>query len=385
MINPAHPRKMAFAEWAEAELATPDLVRRDAACEFWAPGWDRLVARGIPGVMVDPAWGGAGLDVGTALLTFEGLGYGCRDAGLLFAMATQVWTTQPIIERFGTDDQRERWLRPLCSTDPDAAKRGAFCISEPKSGSDTFAMQTTWRHDDAGNYVLNGTKAWVTLGPVADVFVVFATANPELGRWGISAFIVDAQNPGVQVGENQPKLGLRTTPFANVDFVDCVVGPENLLGREGAGAAIFSHAMEAERAFLLVSQLGMMERQLDESVAYARERKQFGQPIADFQAVGHRLANMKLRHEVTRLLLYKAAALVAAGESTMMAASLAKIQTSEASVASSLDALLTFGARGVVSEYGIEQDLRNVAGGIVYGGTSDIQRNIVAELLKGNQ
>ena len=390
LVDLDHPIKRKAQEWALAELADPGLIQRDEQCRFWPEGWRKAVEFGITGLLVDPALGGSGVDVFTALLTFEGLGYGCADAGLVFGLSTQVWTMQPLIERFGTEEQKQRYLPGMC----DGSLKGSFCITEAGSGSDSFAMSTTFEAlgetveatGDAGpgsgpRYRLNGTKSYVTMGPEADVFIVFATSDPALGQWGVSVFLIDAANPGLSVGPNRAKMGLRTTPFADVTFTDCEVGPEAVLGSIGSGASIFSHAMEAERAFVLAGQIGAMERQLDEAVAYSRRREQFGTPIGDFQAVGHRLADMKLRHDNARLQLYRAAILEAQGRPSMEAAALAKIQASEAAVASSIDAVLTHGATGYVTEFGVERDLRNVAGGVVYGGTSDVQRNIVARML----
>ncbi len=376
-----HPTKRKAEEWAAENLDDPDLVERDRDCRFWHEGWTRAAERGITGLMVDPAYGGGGRDVFHTLLTFEGLGYGCSDAGLLFGLSTQVWTMQPLIERFGSEEQKQRYLPGLCS----GQLRAAFCITEADSGSDTFAMGTAFSTEDGGDaeptYVLSGRKSYITMAPEADVFIVFATSDPALGHWGVTAFLIDADHEGLSVGENRSKMGLRTTPFADVAFDRCRLGPANVLGAVGSGASIFSAAMEAERAFVFAGQIGAMERQLADAVAYSRDRTQFDQPIGDFQAVAHRLADMKLRHDNARLQMYRAAILEAQGRPSMEAAALAKIQASEAAVASSIDAVLTHGARGFITEFGVERDLRNVAGGVVYGGTSDIQRNIVARML----
>ena len=381
LVDLNHPTKRKTAEWAAEYLHDADLPQRDQNCEFWSEGWAIAAERGILGLLVDPAYGGSGQDVFTALLTFEGLGYGCRDAGLLFGLSTQVWTMLPLIERFGTEEQKRRYLPELCI----GSKRASFCITESESGSDTFSMGTTYEIINGDrpdpSYALSGTKAYITMAPEADVFIVFATSDTTLGQWGVTTFVVDADHPGLTVGPNRPKMGLRTTPFGDVTFDQCELGPEHVLGAVGSGAAIFSAAMEGERAFVLAAQIGAMERQLDTAVAYSRERTQFGQPIGEFQAVSHRLADMKLRHDNARLQLYRAAVLDALGRPSMEASALAKIQASEAAVASSLDAIMTHGAKGYVSEFGVEQDLRNVAGGVVYGGTSDVQRNIVARML----
>ncbi len=383
LIDLDHPIKVDVAKWAAENLHDPALADRDQACEFWPEGWQRAADKGITGILVDPVYGGGGADVITGLLTYEGLGYGCRDAGLVFGLITQAWTMQPLLAQFGSEEQKQRYLSPLCSGD----KKGAFCITEAESGSDTFAMTTqfeTVSDNTEERYLLSGHKSYVTMAPEADLFMVFATSNPDLGQWGITVFLVDADTPGLTVSSNRPKMGLRTTPFADVTFENCELGPENVLGSVGSGASLFSNAMESERAFVLASQIGAMEYQLDQAVSYTRERRQFDQPIGDFQAVSHRLANMKLRHDNARLQLYRAAILHSVGKPSMAAAALAKIQASEASIASSVDAVLTHGARGYVTEFGVEQDLRNVAGGMVYGGTSDVQRNIVARWL-GNR
>lgn len=376
MIDLAHPVKAAAGHWASEQLNSDDMIDRDQNCEFWPEGWQRAADHGVLGLLVDKEYRGQGGDIVSALLFFEGLGYGCPDAGLVFALACQVWTTQPIIERFANADQKQRYLPGLVSGE----SLGAFTITEAESGSDTFSMTTKYEAVDGG-YSISGEKAYVTMAPVADVFVVFATKDPSLGSWGVTAFLVDADTPGLEVHPNRAKMGLRTTPFADVTFDGCIVQEAQRIGPEGSGAAIFSSAMQAERAFVLAGQIGAMERQLDDAVAYARNRKQFGQPIGSFQAVGHRLAEMKLRHENSRLLLYKAAALAAAGNPSMEVAALAKIQASEAAVASSIDTILTTGAHGYVTENEIERRLRDVAGGIVYGGTSDVQRNIVARMM----
>ena len=377
MVDLRHPVKAQAMAWASENMVSADIAERDESCIFWHQGWENAVDAGVLKLLVSPEYGGQGLDVVSALLWFEALGYSCNDAGLNFALACQVWTMQPIIERFGNDEQKKKYLPGLVSGE----LQGAFTITEPESGSDTFSMGTTYTEGADDTYVLNGSKAYVTMAPEADVFIVFATKDPSLGSWGITTFLVDADTPGLTVSENRPKMGLRTTPFADLEFDGCVVPARNRVGPEGSGASIFSSAMEAERAFVLAAQIGSMERQLDDAVAFARERQQFGKPIGDFQAVSHRIANMKLRHENSRLLLYKAAALDQAGQPSMETAALAKIQASEASIDSSVDAILTHGARGYVTEYGVEQDLRNVAGGVVYGGTSDIQRNVVAHQL----
>ena len=380
LVNPDHPTKRKVADWAEAHLRDPELAERDQQCRFWEHGWGRLADEGVLGLLVDRAYGGSGRDVFDALLTFEGLGYGCSDLGLIFAASSTVWTMLPMIERFGSEPQKERYLPDLVA----GTKKVAFCMTESGSGSDSFALSTTYTTetvDGAARYVLSGKKSYVTLGPVADVYLVFATSDPALGQWGITVFLVDRDTPGLTVGDNRPKMGLRTTPFGDVQFEGCILGPEQVVAKPGAGAAVFSHAMLSERAFILSPQVGAMERALDDAVGYAQQRRQFDQPIAEFQAVSHRLADMRLRYDNARLQMYRAAILEFQGRPAMDAAALAKIQISEASIASALDAMRTHGATGYLTEFGVEANLRDVAGGVIYGGTNDVQRNLVASLL----
>ncbi|MEL7157798.1 MAG: acyl-CoA dehydrogenase family protein [Actinomycetota bacterium] len=376
LLDDQHPEKVDCTEWARSHLADPDLGVRDQSCEFWRQGWARCAERGIQGLIVDPAYGGLGLDLVTAMLRFEGVGVGCDDGGLVFALSSQIWTMQMALERFGSDDQKQRWLPGLV----DGSALGCFAMSEHGSGSDAFALATTATKVGEG-YVLDGTKAWVTLAPVADVAIVFATVNPEVGRWGVTAFCVDLHGPGIEVQPNRTKMGLRTTPFADIVFDGALVPTSARMGGEGAGASIFSAAMESERAFLLAGSVGRLERQIADTVAYANERQQFEQPIGAFQSVAHEIASMKVAHENARNLLYKAAALQARGEASMMAAVLAKLAASEAAVAGSLSSIRVHGARGFVAEYGVERPMRDSVGGLIYGGTSGVQLNIVARLL----
>jgi len=376
MLDTDHPHKRKMADWARENLNDESLLERDHSCTFWREGYDRLAKHGLFGLLADPAYGGQGLQLTEAILQLEGLGLGCRDDGLVFAASGTVLTFGLALERFGTDAQRNEWMPKVVSGEA----IGAFSMSELESGSDAYALATTATKTDDG-YVLNGEKAWVTMAPVADVFMVFATTDPSLGRWGITAFLIPADTPGLNVGENLPKMGMRTTPFANISLKNCVVPKSAVMGSEGSGASIFSASMEAERGFLLVGSIGALERVLLDSVNYGRTREQFGTPIGSFQGVSHQIAEIKLAHESARLLMYKAAALQQRGESSMMAAALSKLAGSEGALAGALAAVEVHGARGYVSEYGVERDLRNLSGGVIYGGASGIQKNIIARLL----
>jgi hypothetical protein len=222
---------------------------------------------------------------------------------------------------------------------------------------------------------------FVTNGPVADLAVVFATIDPSKGMWGITGFIVEKGTPGFTISKGIEKMGLRTSPIGELILQDCFVPEKNRLGPEGAGSRIFNHSMEWERSCILASHLGVMERQLENSIDYARERKQYGKSIGKFQSVSNRIVDMKIRLETARLLLYKVAWLKMNGKSAVMEAAMAKLYLSESFVQSGLDAIRTLGGYGYMTEFEVERDLRDSIGGTIYSGTSDIQRNIIARLL----
>lgn len=353
-----------------------DVVARDRTAAFSRELWQRCAEFGIQGLPFPEEYGGGGADILTTIVAMEALGYACRDNGLIFGINAQMWSVQMPIFTYGTEEQRRRYLPRLC----DGQWIGAHGMSEPDSGSDAFALRTTARR--AGDdYLLNGTKTFVSDAPVADLFLVFATLDRSQGVLGVTGFLVERGFPGVRVGKEIEKMGLRTSPMAELVFEDCRVPVANRLGREGRGATIFNDSMEWERACILASALGSMERQLEASLAYARERKQFGRSIGEFQAVANRLVNMKLRLEAARLLLYRAAWTKQAGESGGAESALAKLFVSEAWVQSGLDAVQIHGGYGYTTEFEVERDLRDAVGATLYSGTSEIQRNLIARSL----
>ena len=361
---------------AEEIMRDDDLPGRDLEGRFLRDGWDRFGEAGILGLSVPEAYGGTETDLLTAMLIMEGLGYGCPDNGLTFALNTQLWTVQLPIVRFGTEEQKTRYLPRLGRGE----WIGAHALTEIDAGSDAFSLQMTAERT-GDEYRLNGVKRFVTLGPLADVVLVFASTRPDAGRWGISAFLVERGTPGFESGPAEAKMGLRTAPFGELRFDDCVVPVAQRLGPEGSGMSVSTDSLEFERCCILASQLGAMERQLERAIAEARTRRQFGQPIGKFQSVSNRIADMKLRLETARLLMYKVAWLKVQGRPASVEAALLKLHLSESFVESGLDAIRIHAGRGYLTEEGVERDLRDAIGGIIYAGTSDIQRNIIARLL----
>jgi alkylation response protein AidB-like acyl-CoA dehydrogenase len=350
-----------------------DVITRDREAKFSRKLWDLCADVGIQGLPFPEEYGGGGKEPLDAVVALEALGYACLDGGLLFGISAQMWSVQMPIHRYGTPDQRSRYLPPLSA----GAWIGAHGMSEPNSGSDAFSLQTTAKRD-GDVYVLNGSKTFVSEGPVADLFLVFATVNPALGPLGVTGFLIERETPGLRVGSPIEKMGLRTSPMSELIFEDCRVPVGNRLGREGRGTEVFNDSMEWERSGILAGCLGTMERQLEACTRYARERRQFGKRIGEFQSVSNKLVSMKVRLETSRLVLYKAVWLKQQGKPSAEAAAVAKLYVSEAFTQSCLDALQLHGGYGFTTEYQVERDLRDAIGSTLYSGTSEIQRAILA-------
>jgi alkylation response protein AidB-like acyl-CoA dehydrogenase len=367
--------KQAVIAFAQRELKA-DLIELDRHGRLARDNWQKCADFGILGLPFPEQYGGSGEDIMTTMLTMEGLGYGCKDNGLIFGINAQMWSVQMPILLFGTEEQKHNYLPRLIRGEI----IGAHGMSEPDSGSDAYSLRTRAEKVEGG-YVLNGSKMFVTNAPVSDMAVAFATVNPNRGMWGVTGFIVENGMPGYSISRDIEKMGLRTSPMGELIFQDCFVPESHRLGPEGTGARIFNSSMEWERACILGSHVGAMERQLEESIRYANERVQFGQNIGKFQAVANRIVEMKVRLETARLILYKVAWLKKQGKPATMEAALAKLYLSESFVQSGLDALRIHGGYGYMSEFEVERDLRDAIGGTIYSGTSDIQRNIIASLL----
>jgi alkylation response protein AidB-like acyl-CoA dehydrogenase len=366
----------AVVEFAQKEL-NDRLVERDARYEFSREAWNKAAEFGLIGLPFPEEYGGQGADYLTTMLAMEALGYGCRDNGLIFSMNAHLWSGALPIYRFGTEEQKQRYLPGLI----DGRLISVQGMTEPGTGSDAYALTTT-AVEDGDHYVLNGSKTFITNAPVADVFVVFTTVDRSKGWLGLTAFIVDADTPGLTVGKNFHKMGIRTSPMSELIFEDCRVPKQNMLAKRGSGMMIFNHSIEHERGAILAHTIGTMERQLEEALAYARQRKQFGQSIGKFQAVSHRLVDMKVRLEAGRLLLYRLGWMWDQGRGKSIDASMVKLFLSEAWVQSSIDTMWVHGGYGYMVETELERDVRDAFSSRIYSGTNDIQRNVIASQLK---
>ena len=346
------------------------------ADQFDRDKWQQCARFGVLGWFVPKQYGGEGLSVVSTIYALEALGYGCPDNALTLALNGQMWSVQEPILKFGSSEQKNEFLPKLCSGELIAT----HAMTELESGSDSFNLATTAKPVDGG-YILNGRKSYLGLAPVADLALVFANTNPDAGQWGISAFLVDTHSEGVTLSAPIEKMGLKSNPLGEIELADCFVDSSRRLGPEGVGVSLFTQSMDWERGFVFASHVGSMARQLDQCVEYSRNRKQFKQPISKFQAVSHRIAEMKSRLEISRLLVNNVARLKDQGQPAVLEAAMAKLYVSEAFVSNSMDAIRIHGALGYLTDYQVERDLRDATAGVIYSGTSDIQRNIIASQL----
>lgn len=352
------------------------LEARDEAGTFPRAEWLQCAEFGLLGLPVPPEYGGQGQDLVTTTIAMEALGWGCRDNGLVFSLNAQMWAVQMPLVHYGSEEQKREWLPRLVS----GKAVGAHAITEPNAGSDVFSL-TSKAERRAGGYLLNGQKTFATNAPVADVALAFAYLQRDGERPALTAFLVPRGTPGVTFGNPIPKMGLRTSPMGEVIFEDCFVPETARLGPEGAGMRIFNSAMEWERACIFAGHLGAMERLLDDCIGYAKKRRQFGQPIAKFESIADKIADMKVAIEAGRWLLYKVGWLAGKGKNAVLEAAMAKLFVSEMHKKAALEALQLHGGYGYMKEYPIEREVRNALAGTLYSGTSEMQRKIIARCL----
>jgi alkylation response protein AidB-like acyl-CoA dehydrogenase len=349
------------------------VASRDRAQTFDRESWDRCAWSGIHGLPVPEEFGGQGADVITTMLALEALGYGCEDGGLVFSINAHMWTSVIPLWQHGTDEQRRQWLPGLCN----GSIVGCHAITEPEAGSDAFGIRSMARAV-AGGYVLNGRKAFVTNAPVADLMIIFARSAEGLGPFGITAFLVPVGTSGLTVGKPVEKMGLRTSPLADVLLDDLFVPHSAVLGKPGRGGDVVQTSMNWERPCIMASQVGTMRRTMEHCIAYARERRQFGKPIGKYQSVANKIADMKIALDASRALVLRVGWLVGHGLNATTEAAVAKVFVSEASVRTHLDAVQIHGAYGYMTEFEVERILRDAIASTIYSGTSEIQRNIIA-------
>ncbi|MGB3438315.1 MAG: acyl-CoA dehydrogenase family protein [Actinophytocola sp.] len=351
-------------------------IERDGKAEFDHDAWKLLRSSGILGLPFGQRWGGLGQDLVTTMFVLEGFGHGCRDGGLIFSTTTHMVSTGVPLARFGSAALKDRYLPAVC----DGSLIGAHAISEPGSGSDALAMRTTARRTDGG-WVLSGSKTFISNAPVADLMVVYARSDTNAGPLGITAFLVETSSPGFSVGQPIPKMGLKTSPMAEVFLDDCFVPDANVVGSRGMGFLVLDHVMKWEILCSFIVNVGEMTHRVERCVDYAKERHQFGRPIGANQSVANRIVDMLVATETARKWLYDTAEKLSRGETITTDLAISKLVASEANLSTALAAVNVFGGNGYMAEFGLEKDVRNAVGGTIYSGTSDIQRSRIAAML----
>ncbi len=353
-----------------------DVIENDRKAIFNHDAWKKCGEFGVQGLLVPPDYGGLGQDPLTTVAVLERLGYACKDNGLLFSINAHMWTAVSPLVHNGTEEQKKKFLPGLC----DGTLIGGNAMSEPNSGSDAFALATT-ATKKGDKYVLNGSKIFITNGPVADVLVVFATVDKARGADGLTAFLVEKGMPGFDPSHKIEKMGVRTSPMAEVFLENCEVPVENLLGKEGGGAFLFTRSLTWERGCILASAVGAMQRLLEKCIRYANERKQGGQSIGKFQQVATKIVEMKLRVESSRHMLYHFGWVAGRRKAVYLEAAMTKLHIADAWVKCAEDAIQIHGGYGYMTEYEVERELRDAIGAKLYSGTSEVQRNIIASLI----
>jgi alkylation response protein AidB-like acyl-CoA dehydrogenase len=363
----------ALRSFAQERLA-PNAARWDREHHFPRAELTELAALGAFGVAVPEALGGAGLDYVALALVLEEIAAG--DGGVSTIISVNNCPVCSIGMAYANDAQKQRWLRPLAQ----GRLLGAFALTEPHTGSDAAALRTTATRDGA-DYVLNGTKQFITSGKHGDVAIVLAVTDKAAGKKGISAFWVPTDTPGYIVAGIEHKMGQHSSDTAQIVFENCRVPAENLIGAEGQGYKIALSGLEGGRIGIAAQSVGMARAAFEAALAYARERESFGKPIFDHQAVQFRLAEMAMQIEAARQLILHAAAMKDAGLPCLKEAAMAKLFASEMAERVVSNAMQVFGGYGYVNDFPIERIYRDVRVCQIYEGTSDIQKMLIARAL----
>ncbi|AKR12164.1 acyl-CoA dehydrogenase AcdA [Bacillus thuringiensis] len=365
-------RKM-VRDFAKNEVA-PTAAERDEEERFDRELFDQMAELGLTGIPWPEEYGGIGSDYLAYVIAIEELSRVCASTGVTLSAHTSLagW---PIF-KFGTEEQKQKFLRPMA----EGKKIGAYGLTEPGSGSDAGGMKTIAKKD-GDHYILNGSKIFITNGGIADIYVVFALTDPESKQRGTSAFIVESDTPGFSVGKKESKLGIRSSPTTEIMFEDCRIPVENLLGEEGQGFKVAMQTLDGGRNGIAAQAVGIAQGALDASVEYARERHQFGKPIAAQQGIGFKLADMATDVEAARLLTYQAAWLESEGLPYGKESAMSKVFAGDTAMKVTTEAVQVFGGYGYTKDYPVERYMRDAKITQIYEGTQEIQRLVISRML----
>ncbi|WP_343530715.1 acyl-CoA dehydrogenase [Pedobacter sp.] len=367
--------RQAARDFAQNELK-PGVIDRDEHQKFPAEQVKKLGELGFLGMMVDPKYDGGGMDSVSYALVMEELSK--VDASTSVVVSVNNSLVCYGLEKYGTEAQKEKYLKPLAA----GMQIGAFCLSEPEAGSDATSQQTT-AEDKGDHYLLNGTKNWITNGSTASTYLVIAQTHKELKHKGINAFIVEKGTPGFTVGPKENKLGIRGSDTHSLMFNDVKVPKENRIGEDGFGFKFAMKTLEGGRIGIAAQALGIAAGAYELALAYAKERKAFGRPIADHQAIAFKLADMATQIEAARLLVYRAAWLKDQGLPYTLEGSMAKLYASKVAMEVTVEAVQIHGGYGFVKEYHVERLMRDAKITQIYEGTSEIQKVVISRSVLG--
>jgi butyryl-CoA dehydrogenase len=362
-------------DFAQQELA-PRAAQVDKTEEFPAENIRKMAELGLLGLPYPEKYGGGGGDYLSCAIAVEEVARACGSTALIYAAHVSLGCGP--IYYFGTEEHKQRWLPHLCS----GKGLGAFGLTEPEAGSDAGSTRTTAVRD-GDSYVLNGSKMWITSGAIADVVIATAKTDPAAGTRGISCFLVEKGTPGFVSGKNEPKMGVKGSVTSALSFEECRVPASNLLGKEGEGFRQMLVTLDGGRISIGAMALGLAQAALDQATHYAKERKQFGQPIANFQALQWMIADMAREIDAARLLIYRAAAMKDAGQPFSKEAAMAKLYASETAERAAFKALQIHGGYGYSREYPVERIYRDQRLCSIGEGTSEIQRLVIARQVLG--
>ncbi|EJS16290.1 acyl-CoA dehydrogenase [Bacillus cereus VDM062] len=365
-------RKM-VRDFARNEVA-PTAAERDEEERFDRALFDQMAELGLTGIPWPEEYGGIGSDYLAYVIAVEELSRVCASTGVTLSAHTSLagW---PIF-KFGTEEQKQKFLRPMA----EGKKIGAYGLTEPSSGSDAGGMRTTAKRD-GDHYILNGSKIFITNGGIADIYVIFALTDPDSKQRGTSAFIVESDTLGFSVGKKESKLGIRSSPTTEIIFEDCRIPVENLLGEEGQGFKVAMQTLDGGRNGIAAQAVGIAQSALDASVEYARERHQFGKPIAAQQGIGFKLADMATDVEAARLLTYQAAWLESEGLPYGKESAMSKVFAGDTAMKVTTEAVQVFGGYGYTKDYPVERYMRDAKITQIYEGTQEIQRLVISRML----
>ena len=348
----------------------PTAAERDEEERFDRGIFDQMAELGLTGIPWPEEYGGIGSDYLSYVIAVEELSRVCASTGV--TLSAHVSLASWPIYQYGNEEQKQTFLRRLA----EGSALGAYALSEPGAGSDVAGMKMT-AAKDGDEYVLNGNKVWITNGEVADIYVVFAKTDPEAGHRGISGFIVEKGTPGFTFGKKEKKLGIRSSPTTELIFENCRIPKENLLGAEGDGFKIAMTTLDGGRSGIAAQAVGISQGALDASIEYAKEREQFGKPIAHNQGISFKLADMATETEASRLLTYQAAWLESEGLPYSEASAMAKLYAGDTAMRTTVEAVQIFGGYGYTKDYPVERYMRDAKITQIYEGTNEIQRLVI--------